>query len=130
MYIKYNGDNYPCFCRPTAADIKISRLPADFPTPVSGEIVLYADDGFEMRTVVVEDYLRQTFDNGVLVLTNIPEPELVEPDTTPSLSERVTTLEETTSADSTLLKAQVEALTEQNAMLEECIIEMAMTVYA
>ena len=132
MYIKYNDKTFPCNCQVTSSTITYSGLPEDFPAPVSGDIVLCANDGFEMRTVMVEDYLRQTFDSGVLVLTNIPEPEIVEPEpvTTPSLSERVTTLEETTNADSTLLKAQVDALSEQNAMLEECIIEMAQVVYA
>jgi hypothetical protein len=54
-------------------------LPEDFPAPVSGEIVLCADDGFVMRTDKVEDYLRQTFEGGVLTLTNAPEPVPVEP---------------------------------------------------
>lgn len=52
-----------------------SRLPEDFPAPVSGEIKLYADDGFLLRTDNTSDYLRQTFANGVLTLTNVPEPE-------------------------------------------------------
>jgi hypothetical protein len=54
-------------------------LPDDFPAPVSGEIVLCADDGFVLRTDKVEDYLRQTFENGVLTLTNAPAPVPVEP---------------------------------------------------
>lgn len=74
MYITYNSTNYPCKCRP-AATMRYRELPEDFPVPVVGEIVLCADDGFVMRTDVVEDYLRQTFENGVLTLTNIPEPE-------------------------------------------------------
>ena len=73
MYIKYNNTQYPCTCRPSA-NMVYRGLPDDFPAPVSGEIALCADDGFVMRTDVVEDYLRQTFENGVLTLTNNPEP--------------------------------------------------------
>ena len=79
MYITYNGTNYPCKCRPSATMV-YRGLPDDFPAPVSGEIVLCADDGFVLRTVKAEDYLRQTFEGGVLTLTNSPErtkPEVV-----------------------------------------------------
>lgn len=79
MYIAYNGANYPCQCRPSKTMV-YRGLPNNFPAPVSGEITLCANDGFIMRTDRVEDYLRQTFENGVLTLTNIPEPEPVEPD--------------------------------------------------
>ncbi len=75
MYIKYQGKDYGCTCRPRANEITYSRLPEDFPVPVSGEITLCAEDGFVMRTDTVEDYLRQTFSGGTLVLTNEPEPE-------------------------------------------------------
>ena len=54
------------------------ELPDDFPAPVSGEIILCADDGFVLRTDNADEYLRQTFENGVLMLTNEPEP--VEPE--------------------------------------------------
>ena len=72
MYINYNGTKYPCACRP-ASTMVYSGLPDDFPAPVSGEIVLCADDGFILRRDVAEDYLRQIFQGGVLTLTNIPE---------------------------------------------------------
>ena len=78
MYLTYNGTVYPCKCRP-AATMRYSGLPADFPAPVEGEIILCADDGFVLRTDNTADYLRQTFEGGVLVLTNTPEPEPVEP---------------------------------------------------
>lgn len=79
MYIKYNGNVYPCKCRPAATMI-YSGLPEDFPVPVEGEIVLCADDWFEMRTDNTADYARRTFVDGVLTLTNEPEPG--EPDPT------------------------------------------------
>ena len=80
MYLTYNGTDYPCKCRP-ADTMRYSGLPDDFPAPVEGEIILCADDGFVLRADNTADYLRQTFEDGVLVLTNEPEPipEPVEP---------------------------------------------------
>lgn len=79
MYITYNAEKYHCKCRP-AKTMRYSELPDDFPTPVNGEIVLCADDGFVLRTDNTADYLRQTFADGVLTLTNKPEPEPFEPE--------------------------------------------------
>ena len=97
MYIKYNSQDFPCKCRPGAAMV-YRGLPDDFPAPVSGEIVLCADDGFVLRTDTAEDYLRQTFADGVLVLTNAPEAEEPEDKTesegSVSLESRVAALEE------------------------------------
>lgn len=78
MYITYNGVNYPCQCR-SSKTMVYRGLPDDFPAPVSGEITLCADDGFVLRTDKAEDFLRQTFEGGVLTLTNAPEPVPVEP---------------------------------------------------
>lgn len=78
MYIKYNGNNYPCQCRP-GKTMNYRGLPDDFPAPVEGEIALYADDGFLLRKDNTADYLRQTFEGGVLMLTNMPEPMPEEP---------------------------------------------------
>ena len=52
-------------------------LPADFPAPVSGEILLCADDGFVLRADRAEDFLRQVFlgEIGALVLTDAEEAE-------------------------------------------------------
>lgn len=77
MYIKYKNTNYPCSCRPSKTMV-YKGLSDDFPAPVDGEITLCADDDFVMRTDNSADYLRQTFVNGTLTLTNTPEP--VEPD--------------------------------------------------
>ena len=86
MYIKYNGTDYPCKCRPGSTMI-YRGLPDDFPAPVGGVITLCENDGFVLREDTAEDYLRQTFGNGVLTLTNIPEPEVVE---TPTVAEPTT----------------------------------------
>lgn len=81
MYITYANRKYPCECDIYTDSITYSDLSEDFPAPVSGEIVLQADDGFIMRTDKAEDYLRQTYEDGMLVLTNEPEPEpLPEPE--------------------------------------------------
>lgn len=74
MYILYNNEKYICTCRPSET-MAYHGLPVTFPAPVSGEIVLCADDDFVMRTDYAEDYLRQTFEDGVLTLTNEPEPK-------------------------------------------------------
>ena len=74
MYIKYQNKKYICEkCIIGSEFITYKNLAVDFPQIVSGEIVLFADDGFELRTDNVENYLRQTFENGILTLTNMPE---------------------------------------------------------
>lgn len=98
MYIKYNNIDYPCICHP-AATMVYKGLPDDFPIPVEGEIILCADDGFVLRTDKTEDYLRQTFEDGVLTLTNTPEPiephePIVPVNPEPTIEERVDELEE------------------------------------
>ena len=79
MYIRYNNNDYPCTCQPSKNTVIYRGLNDDFPYPANGEIVLCANDGFVMRTDNTADYLRQTFENGVLTLTNTPEIEPTEP---------------------------------------------------
>lgn len=55
----------------------------------------------------------------------IPDPE-PEPEPEPSVEDRVETLE----AENTLLKAQIQAQSDSNDFLEDCIVEMATIVYA
>ena len=78
MYITYKNTNYPCRCRPSSIMV-YGGLPDNFPAPVEDEVILCADDGFVLRTDNPADYLRQMFEDGVLTLTNVPEPEPVEP---------------------------------------------------
>ena len=82
MYIKYKNQKYPCKCVITNETIYYKELPDNFPETVQGEIVLCANDDFELRRDNTKDYLRQTFENGILTLTNIPERE---PDIEPML---------------------------------------------
>ena len=94
MYIKYKETQYPCICYLAQKAITYHNLPENFPIPVEGEITLCANNGFVMRVDKVENYLRQTFKNGVLTLTNLPEVKIVVPEvTTPTLEERVVSLE-------------------------------------
>ena len=79
MYIKYKEAEYPCKCNIGTQSIVYANLPENFPETVEGEIILCANSGFVMRTDNTADYLRQTFANGTLTLTNIPEVEPSEP---------------------------------------------------
>ena len=79
MYIEYNGKKYDCGCKPRWGNMVYTGLPEDFPAPVSDVIKLYSDDGFLMREDNPNDYLRQTFENCTLTLTDTPEPEPIEP---------------------------------------------------
>lgn len=75
MYIKYDNKDYSCKCSINNNSITYRGLSEDFPLEVDGEITLYADNGFELRKDNTNDYLRQTFLEGTLTLTNLPEPE-------------------------------------------------------
>ena len=110
MYIIYNTIKYPCKCRPSKTMV-YRGLPDDFPVPDEGEIALYADDGFIMRTDKVSDYLRQTFENGVLTLTNTPEPEIVE-------ESGIEPVYEPTQLD------RIEAQTTYTAMMTDTLLEV------
>ena len=92
MYIKYKNIDYPCKdCRVTKQSTSYHGLSEDFPTPVDDVVSLCTKpvevegfnlpkkDEFVLRKDDPSDYLRQTFSNGVLTLTNIPEPEPIEP---------------------------------------------------
>lgn len=74
MYITYKKKDYPCECSPSSVQMVYRGLPENFPAPVDAEIVLCANDGFVMRTDNPADYLRQTFEGGVLTLTNEAKP--------------------------------------------------------
>ena len=78
MYIQYKNKNYHCRCIVGNKAIHYKGLPDNFSEAAEGEIVLCADDGFKLRTDNVENYLRQTFENGTLTLTNMPKKEVVE----------------------------------------------------
>ena len=75
MYIKYEDKKYSCNCFIKSESISYTELSDNFPESVGGEIVLCADDGFELRADNTKDYLRQIRENDTLTLTNVPEVE-------------------------------------------------------
>lgn len=77
MYIIYKSLKYPCGFRQNRHAVYYTNLPDTFPAPIDGEVKLHADDGFYMRTDNVANFLRQTWENNTLTLTNQPEPEPV-----------------------------------------------------
>ena len=75
MYIRYNENNYKCTRMRVSKDTRVYiGIPDDFPTEISGSITLMADSGAEMRTDNADEYLYKRVANGILTLTNIPEP--------------------------------------------------------
>lgn len=80
MKIIHNGNEYGCFdfqCSASTAFLHFVEKPAE---EISGELVLCADNGFVLQTINTVDFLRSYWTNNIFVLTNIPEPEYVEPD--------------------------------------------------
>jgi hypothetical protein len=82
MYIQIGDKNYPCTnYRPAKGVRAIFYGVEDLTLPVEDEIILFADDGFELATIVTGDFERQVYEHGTLTLTNEPEPESIpEPD--------------------------------------------------
>ena len=75
MYIKIGEAQYPCG-KPAFSSTTL-RWPnvEGLATPVSGLIETCRNDGFVMREDNTQDWLRQTYQNNVFTLTNLPEPE-------------------------------------------------------
>ena len=80
MYITINETKYDHATRsqtPQRVTYTARALTADI--IAVGAIGEYRDDGFLLRQVMVDDYARQIAREGVLTLTNEPEPVPVEP---------------------------------------------------
>ena len=130
MYIKYKNVKYHCVCIPSMTMV-YRGLPDDFPAPVSGDILLCADDDFVLRKDNTGDYLRQTFADGVLVLTNEPAPAVDEDEATnypetskATLRERVVILEEGAAALEDALCEMDAANAEAIAAIEDALCEL------
>ena len=81
MYIQINGTQHPCANYRDAPGTRAVFYGVEGLTlPISGEVSLHADDGFEMVRQNTDSYARQTYENGVLTLTNEPEPEAETPE--------------------------------------------------
>ena len=78
MYIIANGETYQSVRMLDAAD-SVTFLGSSLPAAqtVTGDIKVYANNGFEMRTVSTADYARQELTSGAWTLTNAPEPQPV-----------------------------------------------------
>ena len=79
MYITINDKTYPARkpiqSKPLGVWFKIYLIDRpDITLPISGDITLRGDNGFELATIHTEDYARQSYAGAVLKLTNEPEP--------------------------------------------------------
>ena len=102
MYIKINGQQYPCAnYRASPGGSAVFYGVEGLTLPVVGEVVLHTDDGFELAKQDTRSYSRQVYENNTLTLTNEPEPLEAEPLPDPGPSEieilqaKVTELETT-----------------------------------
>ncbi len=86
MYIKIGETQYPCTrYKPLSGIRAIFYGVTGLALPASGTVTLCRNDGFELANVDAEDYARQTYENGILTLTNEPESvvETAEPEVQP-----------------------------------------------
>lgn len=75
MYITINNVRYPCMGYAPREGLSVSFTGiAGVSLPVTGEIGLYREDGFQLAAQYTGDYERQTYADGILTLTNEPEP--------------------------------------------------------
>jgi hypothetical protein len=97
MKLIINGAAYVCTGRPSFTDPVRFCLPGDKPdvTALGNTLSLRTDEGDILRDVDISAMTaRRYFDGDWLTITNIPEPEPVTPPApTPTLDDRVTTLE-------------------------------------
>lgn len=80
MYITNNNIRYPCAGYSPAQDTVRYSGVEGLALPATGSVTLYRDDGFELAAVSAADFARQTYEGGVLTLTNAPEVVPVEPE--------------------------------------------------
>lgn len=122
MYIDRNGMQIPCTAVHRAGSWTLTGAGVE---DVNGAFVLRADDGTLLREFNTSDWLRVVRGTGSLMLTDAPEPAAPADPVTPEPGEI-----EVLQAENKTLKAQVNALSEQQAFYEDCIAEMASVVYA
>lgn len=81
MKLIVNNEEYPCTGKPSFGSVVRFNLPMDKPDveELSGTIKLCSNDGFVLREIVSENYMRWYISGDTLVGTNAPEPEPVEP---------------------------------------------------
>lgn len=74
MYIIIADKRYPVTRRKVYTEKTIYTGVTPEPETVSGEIVMYRDDGFEMSRDNVSNYERHEYNGDILTLTNEPVP--------------------------------------------------------
>lgn len=76
MYITHNNQTYANVrVYSTSGSVRFTGDSLSGVTELTGPVVVFADNGFELRTFVPIDYLRQDIKDGSWLLTNIPLPE-------------------------------------------------------
>jgi len=97
MYLKINGTRYSVRSASVGAEVRYTV--DDPPGSLSGTVELYADDDMPMRTDAVSGYQNPRTTDGVIILSNTPEPAAVastptdpEPDPVATLAETVANL--------------------------------------
>lgn len=76
MYITHNNQTYANVrVYSTSGSARFTGDSLSGVTELTGAVKVFADNGFELRTFVPTDYLRQDIKDGSWLLTNIPLPE-------------------------------------------------------
>lgn len=76
MYITHNNQTYANVrVYSTSGSVRFTGDSLSGVTTLTGPVGVFADNGFELRTFVPIDYLRQDIKDGSWLLTNIPLPE-------------------------------------------------------
>lgn len=76
MYITHNNQTYANVrVYSTSGSARFTGDSLSGVTELTGPVGVFADNGFELRTFVPIDYLRQDIKDGSWLLTNIPLPE-------------------------------------------------------
>lgn len=76
MYITHNNQTYANVrVYSTSGSVRFTGDSLSGVTELTGPVGVFADNGFELRTFVPIDYLRQDIKDGSWLLTNIPLPE-------------------------------------------------------
>lgn len=79
MYLIYNDQTYPDIrVLSTSTSARFVGESLTGLTELTGPVTVYADNGFELRTIAPGDYLRQEITDGSWLLTNVPEPQPVQ----------------------------------------------------
>lgn len=76
MYLIYNDQTYQDIrVLSTSTSARLVGESLTGLTELTGPVTVYADNGFELRTITPGDYLRQEIKDGSWLLTNVPEPQ-------------------------------------------------------